>query len=232
LRDTHVVLAAFDAVLAHFDGEVGPGTFAPIRERLARHGERRLADLAPLLAAVGDRMEAARERVADWPLNDAAGPEAWRSGFEHTYRQARRALAAAYRAPTAECFHEWRKSVKYHWYHTRLLSPLWDQALAPRVEAANTLGELLGLHHDLAVLRTTMVHSRQAGGARGSVNAFVTLVDRHQAHVAATARPLGMRLFAEKASAIGSRYETYWSASLEELRGRGVAVRQAERASA
>jgi hypothetical protein len=127
---------------------------------------------------------------------------------------------------------EWRKSVKYHWYHTRLLAPLWDQALAARADAANTLGELLGLHHDLAVLRATLVHPGAAGSAGGSADAFLALVDRHQAHVEATARPLGMRLLAEKMSRIGSRYEKYWTASLAELQGRGVAVQQPVRASA
>ena len=48
--------------------------------------------------------------------------------------------------------------------------------------------------------------------------------DRHQAQVEATARPLGMRLFAEKASRIGTRYEKYWAAWLEELQSRAAAV--------
>src|SRR5215475_2007881 len=34
LRDVHVTLAAFDAVLAHSDGEVERGRFAPLRQRL------------------------------------------------------------------------------------------------------------------------------------------------------------------------------------------------------
>jgi CHAD domain-containing protein len=230
LRDMNVVLAAFDAVVGHFDGEIVPGMFAPLRRELARR-RRQPKDLAARFADVRSRMEAARKRVADWPL-DAAGPEVWRGGFESTYRQARRALPAACQVPTAERFHEWRKSVKYHWYHTRLLSPLWDQELAARAEAANALGELLGLHHDLAVLRATLVGRRAAGSAAGLKNWFVALIDRHQAHLESTARPLGMRLFAEKGSRIGSRYEKYWTVSLGEVEGRGTAVPQAIRASA
>jgi CHAD domain-containing protein len=230
LRDRHVVLAAFDAVVGHFEGEVTPGTFAPLRHSLARR-QRQPKDLAARFADVCGRMEAARERVADWPL-DVAGPEVWRSGFERTYRQARRALAAACQEPTAERFHEWRKSAKYHWYHTRLLSPLWDQALEARAQAASTLGELLGLHHDLAVLRAALVGRRAAGSAAGLTDSFVALIDRHQAHVERTARSLGMRLFAEKASRIGSRYEKYWTVSLEEVEGRGTTVPPAVRASA
>ncbi len=220
LREAHSLVAAYDAVVAHFEGAADRETFSALRRRLVVRTKRRarnLTDLAERLADVRGRMEAARERVADLPLDATAGPEVWRAGFERTYRQARRALAAAYQEPTPERFHEWRKVVKYHWYHTRLLSPLWDQGLVSRAQAADSLGEILGLHHDLAVLRATLAGSR--GGA-ASVDWFVGLIDRHQAHLEATARPLGMRLFAEKASRIGARHENYWAAWLEDLRGR------------
>ena len=230
LRDGHVVLAAFDAVVAHFDDEVEHQTFAPLRRQLTRR-ERQRTDVKERIADVCGRLEAARERLAAWRLDDVVGPEGWSGGFERTYRQARRALAAAYQAPTAEHFHEWRKSVKYHWHHARLLSPLWDKALAARVEVANSHGELLGLHHDLAVLRSTLADLPGAGGDAGAVS-FVALIDRHQAHIEATARPLGMRLFAEKASQIGTRYAKYWAAWSEERQGRAATVRQVVRASA
>ena len=224
LRDTHVILAGFDAVVDHFQGEFAPGTFAALREQLERPPGQ-VADLEHRLVDVSGRMEAARGRVADWPLDVAEGPQAWRPGFERTYRQARRALAAAYDAPTPERFHEWRKSVKYHWYHTRLLTPLWERTVAGRVAAASTLGELLGLHHDLAVLRTTLIpQGMQGSGARSLRESFIALVDRHLAHLEATARPHGLRLFAEKPSRIGSRYEKYWTVSLEEVQGPGAPV--------
>jgi CHAD domain-containing protein len=222
LRDSHVVLAAFDAVVGHFQAEVSPGTFEPVRRQLVRP-EGHLTDLEQRLADVCGWMEAARDRVADWPLDGAEGPEGWRPGFERTYRRARRALAAAYDAPTPERFHEWRKSVKYHWYHIRLLLPLWDQMVAGRVAAASTLGELLGLHHDLAVLRATLVSPGMPGSrARSLRESFVALLDRHLTHLEATARPHGLRLFAEKPSRIGSRYAKYWTVSLEEVQGAAV----------
>src|SRR5262249_12296738 len=189
--DTHVLLAAFDAVVGHFQGEFGPGTFEPLRRQLERP-DRHATDLEPRLADVCDRMEVARGRVADWPLDGAEGPEAWRTGFERTYRQARRTLAAAYEAPTPERFHEWRKNVKYHWYHTRLLTPLWERTVAGRVAAASTLGELLGLHHDLAVLRTTLVpQGMQGSGARSLRESCVALGGRDLTQLEASAESRG-----------------------------------------
>lgn len=226
LRDSQAVLAAFDTVVGHFQGEVSPGTFEPLRRQLVGP-EGHLTNLEPQLAGVCDWMKEARRRVADWPLEGAEGPQAWRAGFERTYQRARRALAPAYEAPTPERFHEWRKSVKYHWYHTRLLSSLWNQTIAGRVAAASTLGELLGLHHDLAVLRATLVSTGRSGSLAGGLGeSFVALVDRRLTDLEATARPHGLRLFAEKPSRIGSRYAKYWTVSLEEVQGRGAAVGQ------
>jgi len=230
LRDVHAMVVAFDAVVGGLDGEVDPATFLPLRRRLARR-ERRRTGVEQRLADVHRRMEAARERVAAWPLDAPPAPEAWRIGFEGTYRRARRALAAANQEPTAERFHEWRKSVKYHWYHVRLLAPLWPEACGARAQTANALGELLGSHHDLAVLRSALGGPGFADGTRGLAASFAALVDRHQARVEAAARPLGMRLFAEKPSRLGVRYEKYWTAWLEELQGPATTIRLAAAAS-
>lgn len=230
LRDVHAMVAAFDAVVGRLDGEVEPATFVPLRRRLACR-ERRRTGVEERLGDVRRRMEAARERVDAWPLDDPPAPEAWRIGFEGTYQRARRALAAAYQEPTAERFHEWRKSVKYHWYHVRLLAPLWPEACSARAETASALGELLGSHHDLAVLRTALGGPGLANASRGVAASFAVLVDRHQAHVEAAAGPRGMRLFAEKPSRIGARYEKYWTAWREELQGPAAPIRPAAAAS-
>jgi CHAD domain-containing protein len=231
LRDVHATVAAYDAVVDHFDGERDRAAFGPLRRHLLRRARHRIG-IEERLADVRNRMEAARERVAAWPLDDAATPEVWRAGFERTYRRARAVLAAAYQEPSSDRFHEWRKSVKYHWYHVRLLSPLWDAAFDVRAETANVLGELLGLHHDMAVLRDKLTGLGAASGDGSSVDSFLALVDRHQAHVEAAARPLGMRLFAEKASRIGARCEKYWAAWQQELQRPGAPARLAAAASA
>ena len=39
------------------------------------------------------------------------------------------AMDAAAKDPTADNFHEWRKRVKDHWYHSRLLWPVWQKPM-------------------------------------------------------------------------------------------------------
>lgn len=66
-------------------------------------------------------------------------------------RDARRAYRACQRRPAASTLHEWRKQVKYHRNQLALVAPLWPQGRA-RVRALDTLGDLLGWHHDLHML--------------------------------------------------------------------------------
>jgi len=227
LRDDQSIIDAYDALVAHFAEEVDRKAFGTIRRRLARRRKQRaegVTDVEERIAQVRGQMEAGRERVAHWSI-DATGVEVWRGGFEQTYRRALKAMALAYEAPTTEHFHEWRKQVKYHWYHTRILQPLWPEVLGVRGDAANTLGEALGTHHDLAVLRATLLDEREGFGQR-AVQAVVGLIDRRRSELAASARPLGARLFADKAARIGQRWARYWDTWQDEQAARQVSESQ------
>src|SRR4030095_9789335 len=234
LRDAQSVLDAYDALMARFHREVARRALAPTRRQLAQRKSRRareVTDLDERLDRVRGLMEDARERVGAWPI-EVTGPDAWRDGFEQTYRQARRAMAQAYDSPTTEHFHEWRKGVKYHWYHTRLLRPLWTKALGARAEAADALGEMLGDHHDLAVLRATLLEELHEADGRQQVDRLVELILRRRAELEAEAKPLGERLCAEKARQIGARHVRYWDAWQEEQRCQSVTGHEPVAASA
>src|SRR5262249_31256385 len=123
LRDYQSIIDAFDALRAHFGDQIDRRAFGTVKRRLTRRRKQRaerVTDVDERIAQVRCQMEAGRERVAHWSI-DATGAEAWRGGFEQTYRRGRNAMALAYEAPSTEHFHEWRKQVKYHWHHTRIL---------------------------------------------------------------------------------------------------------------
>ena len=211
LRDDQTIIDAFHALLDHFAEQTDRKAFGTIQRRLTRRRKQRagrVTDVEERIAQVRCQMEAGRKRVAHWSI-EIAGAEAWRGGFEQTYRRAREAMALAYETLTTEHFHEWRKQVKYHWHHTRILQPLWPEVLGVRGDAANALGETLGMHHDLAVLRATLLDEREGFG-QPAVPALVVLIDRRRTELAASARPLGARLFADKAARIGQRWVRYW----------------------
>ena len=100
--------------------------------------------------------------------------------------------------------------MKYHGYHVRILCPVWDDLQRARGVAADALSELLGAYHDVVVLNGSL-HGNGAGKLQ-------RLIARRRAEIEVLARPIGMRLFAEKPRRIGARHARYWSAWGEEQR--------------
>jgi CHAD domain-containing protein len=137
----------------------------------------------------------ARERVAGWRLPDDFAALA--EGAAATYAAARLRMKAA-RDGADETVHEWRKAVKAHAAHLKLLTPLCPELLRPQAKAARHLGELLGDHHDLAVLAERL---REVDGTPPLVR--LTVAGRER--LLAEALPLGSRLFAEHPDGFADR---------------------------
>jgi len=127
-------------------------------------------------------------------------------------------MSAAYDDPTPENFHEWRKAVKYHGYHVDLLQSLWDDQLCARSKTVDGLSHLLGWYHDGVVLASALTDQGDGDGA--GIRVLRRLIDRRRDELEVLARPMGMRLFAEKPRRIGARHARYWSAWSEEQRCR------------
>jgi hypothetical protein len=95
-------------------------------------------------------MKSSRKRVRCWHVDDD-GFDAIEPGVKKSYKGAQRAMIVASNAPSPEAIHEWRKRVKDHWYHSRLLSEIWPRPMKAHCEVADQLGDMLGKHHDLEV---------------------------------------------------------------------------------
>src|ERR687888_223363 len=81
---------------------------------------------------------------------------------------------AAVRAEPADAaVHEWRKRSKDLWYHLRLLRDGRREVLAPAADRAHELSDLLGDHHDLAVLAED-VKARRNGLSTASRRSLLT----------------------------------------------------------
>lgn len=91
---------------------------------------------------------------------------ALRGGLKRTYRRGRTGRKRAFAAPTTERLHEWRKRVKYHWYHVRLLQNVWPEPMKVRRRELKVLADLLGDDHDLAVLRQLLLSAPEQEEAR------------------------------------------------------------------
>lgn len=219
VRDAQSVLETFDTLIDCFAGQVDASAFASVREQLTERRQRIADDTAGLARRMEQfrtRMEEARCRAEGWPVRgDGFGAVA--GGLRKTYGRGRRAMRKAYRNPTAENFHEWRKRAKYHWYHARLLESIWRPIVSEHGLAASELSDHLGDAHDLAVLRATLMDDPAAFGEDRDVQAILALIEMRRGELRGQARFLGERLFAEKPGSLVRRFARYWDAWHGEL---------------
>lgn len=217
LRDAEVLISTFDDLVAAYEEPLDPVALAPVRETLEARQEEisRGHDLEASLGAFRSAMEGARARIETWRLNED-GFTAIQGGLEKTHRRARKAMARARAAPRdeghADLFHDWRKRTKYHWYHTRLLRPIWPGPMQAHEKAADQLGDLLGDHHDLSVFRATILAEPEALADPPATNLLAALADQRQMALEAPAQAVGNRLFAEPTKVLRRRWQAYWQA--------------------
>ncbi len=200
MRDAEAMVETVDRLRERFADEEGAAVLGPVREALVERRQQVSEEEVGLegrIAQVVKDLRAAHRRAGRWPLAED-GFGALREGLKQTYRRGRKALALAAEDPTPENLHEWRKRVKYHWYHARLLRGVWPPVMDPYRKAVHRLADMLGQIHDLDVLRQTLLAEPERFGSRSRLRPVLKLVDRHRAELAGKAQPLGRKVFAEK----------------------------------
>lgn len=184
-RDAAVRLATFDSLATDAPAEM-LRLRAPLQDAAA-------FATAPPPADLPGRFHDLRERAQDWSLN-GRDSRILAEGLAVARGRAVLAMRKAARHPEVEVFHDWRKRAKDHWYHARLLTPIWPAVMKPVTMEADALGEALGNHHDLAVLYQHCATLPEA--SRDGLAALQERVSAAQATIEAQAFDLGHRLFA------------------------------------
>lgn len=211
VRDAGALVEAFDRLAVRFAGQVDGDLMASLRERLAaRQSAMDVDDIAARLRAFEAALNKAEKRVTGWKL-EAKGYEAVGKGMARTYARAQRDLKAAREDPQGEAMHEWRKRVKYHRLHARLLKAIWPAMMHAHIDVANGLSEQLGDHHDLFVFLEVL----EAGDLiedGETLGMFRGLILARQQRLAGEAFETASFLFSEAPEALEARWGGYWKA--------------------
>lgn len=212
LRDTGAMIEAYDDLTQAYADQIERPAFASIRRRLTmRRKDVSRGEIDERLMEVRERLVDGKVRALRWTFDSKGAGPVW-AGLAKTYGRGLEAMATARKSPTVEVLHDWRKRVKYHGYHTRLLSPIWPYMMSGHQSAAGTLADLLGDHHDLDVLEATLKAEPEAFGQSDDIAVFLALLDRRRSELRTDAFALGDRLFAEKPDAFAARWRSYWKA--------------------
>jgi CHAD domain-containing protein len=207
LRDSKVLVDTLDGLASGPDMAGAAPTIAALRRHFgAVGGGEQVTELA--LARCAEQLLAARVRAAGWLLN-AQGWAAIGPGLRGTYRAARRAMTALAQSGEPHLSHEWRKQVKYHWQHMRLLRAVASGPAGARVRQAARLGDLLGEQHDLDLLVERLTASPPVPDA-AVVDRLRAAAQKRSARLHAKALKLGERLFEEKSRVFADQWHAHW----------------------
>lgn len=213
VRESFVMIETLDDVVAVYADRLDGTTFQETREQLTtahQEGSRRIIQEEAIPAQVTELLEGRRPRLATLPI-ERQTYEAIRPSLRRVYERGYNGLQTAYGEPRPENFHEWRKRIKYLWYHVRILNPLWPALFQAWAEELHELSEHLGVAHDLAQLHALLLAEPELcpGEER---RLLLDLLDQRRAEREAAAHPLGKRIYSEKPGAFVRRMGGYWQA--------------------
>jgi CYTH domain-containing protein/CHAD domain-containing protein len=208
-RDAEVKLATLAALVEGGAGDVPPGPAALWHDALAADRDRTVEGEGDQIDAAVEAIDAVAARAPDWPLRHT-GWKLLSPGLDTAYTEGRDAFEALPARPTFEAVHDLRKRGKDLWYQLRLLRDAWPAVLEPTAEEIHEFTDLLGDHHDLAVLADDLEGREEIGGSHKNVLRELIAAEQHALLIDALS--LGERVYAEKPGPFGRRLRAYWRA--------------------
>ncbi|MGB3222003.1 MAG: CHAD domain-containing protein [Desulforhopalus sp.] len=213
VRDAQSTIESLDLLAKHYQSHVDNTIFARARSELLDRRRKITEDsvlIEDKIHTFLGKLKKLRKHLEKWHVKDD-GFSAVAGGMRKTYRRGRKAMPWAYDEPNMENFHEWRKRVKYHLYHMRLLREIWPEMIKAHQKTADELADLLGDEHDLAVLRQVFEDNIDGFGDKEKMSVLLALIDRRRRELQLEVRLPGERLFAEDDDQLVKRFGSYWA---------------------
>ncbi len=208
-RDLAASVEALDELDAAASVDLDESDVEVVRAGLIEERDRDVEPWDQQRTVVLAELQAVQERVTGWVL-PGVGFEVLAGGLHRTYRRACKRMVDAAEVGTPEALHEWRKRVKYHWYHLQLLRNAWPPVLRAQARQVHELSELLGHERDLTLLLGRLHTSPDSYGGAAVVARIGVAVEQRRGELRAAAFPLGQRCFAERPRDLVNRIEGYW----------------------
>jgi CHAD domain-containing protein len=213
-RDAAVTLETFDALREKCAGEIGKQALPFVRQGLIVHKSRleRPAELERILREAPSELLAVRREMDRLPIS-SDGFSAISPGLRTAFRNGRKAMETARADPRAEHFHAWRKRVKDHWYHVRLLQDLRKDELNNEKDRLKKLEDALGNDHNLEVLRGVVASEAGLYGSAGDIDLLFRVIESHQKELREESLALGEHVYKERTKDLVARLGELWEFS-------------------
>jgi len=182
---------------------------ASIREGLRDRGARtdHEAHARGVIGIAAETLRSERRRVKHWSIH-GDGFRAIASGLEESYRRSRHAMILAWSKPKPGHYHAWRRWVKDHWFHVRLIEDRCGEHLLTYQRRLEALDGVLGEYHNLILLREVLTTDGYLN--RPETTRCLGVVSRYQQLLRRHAELLGVRIYAEKPRRYVRRLGRLW----------------------
>ncbi|MBT8216103.1 MAG: CHAD domain-containing protein [Acidimicrobiia bacterium] len=211
-RDATVMVETVVGLSYLYGDVLQPGAFDTLRSNLLERDKlirRRVT--GDRIESVVTGLEAARDRFAAWDrhlLDD--GFESVAGGLHRVYRRGRRRMADAYREPSSEAFHVWRKRVRYLRFQMALLEGMWPELQRGIATDLEYLADALGAEHDLAELHRLLDTEPEMLPSDTARQVLQGILVGNQARLRRACEPVGARLYSEAPNDFVRRLGGYW----------------------
>ena len=209
VADGQGVIDTLNQMSKRYRRELPPKMAEAIRSDLVDRGRRidTQASKEGVLEKAQMTLRAERQRVKKWKIS-ADGFRAVAPGLKASVRRARGAMVDAWLHPTASHHHTWRRHVKNHWFHVRLLEGRCGNRLMPLQRRLEALDGVLGEYHNLVLLREVLIVDTAL--SRREAARCLRVVARYQRALRRHAQTLGMRIYGEKPRQFVRRVKRLW----------------------
>ncbi len=204
-RDAGAALETVEALEKQYPGEAKLTALKVALTRQKAKAER-AGDMPRLFEDLAAELQAAAAEAEHWQIS-GDGFDVIEPGFKKSFRRGRKALDKALATATDVNFHDWRKRVKDHWYHVRLLEPCAKQ-LSSYAKLLRQLETWLGDDHNLVVLHQKLQKDPQL---RKSATALA-LAARRRDELRGKAVELGREIYRMKPGKLTGMVKGCWEA--------------------
>jgi len=210
VADGQGIIETLDQIAHRYRKLLPPGAVRSIRAGLRERSARidREANARGIIRMAADALRAERGRVRRWAIS-GDGFSSIASGLEESYRRARKGMILAWSKPKAHHYHSWRRYVKDHWFHVRLVEENCGNQLLPYQRRLEALDGVLGEYHNLVILREVLATDGYA--SRRETARCLQVVSQYKRLLRHHSETLGVRIYAEKPRRYVRRVKRLWA---------------------
>lgn len=211
LRDASVLVSSLDSLSTRTQSRKTKACLKKLAAEFRLRQQQAAEDehSSATVEAAARQLASVAQRVDEWPCSKR-GFDALRTGCKRTLQRTREAFQQVQKSGTPEDLHDWRKRVKDHWYHVRLLSGIWPDVMTSLERTLNDLETKLGDHHNLQVLKERIEALDSPKCDTAGAMAVLQLLTNEQTRLAKEATDIGDRLYSVKANEEFRKIEQLW----------------------